>query len=46
MHIYESYGHDNDNTDNNSLSVKQCMLFFLQTLPRILCAGAISRVCF
>ena len=27
-------------------SVKPCMLFFIQTLPRILCAGAISRVSF
>ena len=28
------------------LSVKSCMLFFTQTLPRILCACAISRVTF
>ena len=27
-------------------SVKLCMLFFIQTLPRILCVGAISRVSF
>ena len=30
----------------NLLSVKPCMLFFIQTLPRILCTGAISRVSF
>ena len=35
-----------DFTDNNLLSVKSCTLFFIQTLPRILCAGAISRVGF
>ena len=28
------------------LSVKPCMLFFIQTLPRILCTGALSRVSF
>ena len=28
------------------LSVNPYMLFFIQTLPRILCAGAISRVSF
>ena len=28
------------------LSVKSYMLFFIQTLPRILCAGAISHVNF
>ena len=35
-------------TDNKLLSVKPCrpMLLFIQTLPRILCAGAISRVSF
>ena len=33
-------------TDIQFLSVKPCMLFFIQTLPRILCAGAISRVSF
>ena len=33
-------------TDDNCLSVKPCMLFFIQTLPRILCAGAISQVSF
>ena len=33
-------------TDNKLLSVKPCMLFFIQTLPRILCAGAVSRVSF
>ena len=33
-------------TADNSLSVKPCMLFFIQTLPRILCAGTISRVSF
>ena len=35
--------------DNKLLSVnmvKPCMLFLIQTLPRILCAGAISRVSF
>ena len=32
--------------DDNCLSVKPCMLCFIQTLPRILCAGAISRVSF
>ena len=31
-------------TDDNFLSVKPCMLFFIQTLPRILCASTISRV--
>ena len=31
-------------TADNCLSVKPCMLFFIQTLPRILCTGAISRV--
>ena len=31
---------------NNLLSMKPCMLFFIQTLPRTLCAGAISRVSF
>ena len=30
----------------NLLSVKPCMLFFIQTLPRILCTSAISRVRF
>ena len=29
-----------------TLSVKPCMLFFIQTLPRILCVGDISRVSF
>ena len=29
-----------------SVSVKPCMLFFIQTLPRILCVGDISRVSF
>ena len=35
-------------TDNKLLSVKPCrpMLLFIQTLLRILCAGAISRVSF
>ena len=33
-------------TVGNCLSVKPRMLFFIQTLPRILCAGAISRVSF
>ena len=33
-------------TADNCLFVKPCMLFFIQTLPRILCAGAISRVSF
>ena len=28
------------------LSVKPCMLFFIQTLPHILCAGAISHASF
>ena len=28
------------------LSVEPCILFFIQTLPRILCAGAVSRVSF
>ena len=32
--------------DNKLLSVKPCMLFFIQTLPRVLCAGAISQVSF
>ena len=31
---------------NKLLSVKPCMLFFIQTLPRILCAGAIRCVSF
>ena len=31
---------------DNNLSVKPCMLFFIQTLPHILCAGAVSRVSF
>ena len=30
----------------NNLSVKPCVLFFIQTLPRILCAWAISRLSF
>ena len=29
-----------------TLSVKPCMLFFIQTLPRMLCVGDISRVSF
>ena len=33
-------------TDDNCLSVKPCMLLFIQILPRILYAGAISRVSF
>ena len=33
-------------TDNYLLSVKPYMLFFIQTLLCIVCAGAISRVCF
>ena len=33
-------------TGNRLFSVKSCMLFFIQTLPRILCAGDISRVGF
>ena len=33
-------------TADNYLSVKPCMLFFIQTLPRILCNGAISRESF
>ena len=33
-------------TDNILLSVKPCMLCFIQTLPRVLCIGAISRVSF
>ena len=33
-------------TDNNLLSVKPCMLFFIHNLPRILCAGTISLVSF
>ena len=33
-------------TDRQLSSVKPCMLFFIRTLPRILCAGAISRVSF
>ena len=34
-------------TDNNLLSVKPCILFFiLQTLLHILCAGNLSRVNF
>ena len=38
-------------TADNYLSVKKCrgagsVLFFIQTLPRILCTGAISRVSF
>ena len=32
-------------TDSN-LFVKPCILFFIQTLPRILCAGVITRVSF
>ena len=32
-------------TDNN-VSVKPCMLFFLYTLPHILCVGARGRVSF
>ena len=37
---------NSDFTDNNLLFVKPCMLFFIQTLPRILCAIAVSRVSF
>ena len=33
-------------TDDNYLSVKPCMPFSIQTLPRKLCAGAISHVSF
>ena len=33
-------------TDRELSAVKPCTLFFIQTLPRILCAGAISRVSF
>ena len=33
-------------TNDNCLSVKSCVLFFIQTLPRILCSGAISYVSF
>ena len=33
-------------TDRQLLAVKPCMVFFIQTLPRILCAGAISHVSF
>ena len=33
-------------TDNNLLFMKPCMLVFIQTLPRVLCAGAISCVSF
>ena len=33
-------------TDRQLLSVKPCVLCFIQALPRILCAGAISRVRF
>ena len=33
-------------TADNCLSVKPCMLFFIQTLPRILCTGAVSLVSF
>ena len=33
-------------TNSNLLSVKPCMLFFIQTLPRVLCTGAISSVSF
>ena len=33
-------------TDDNCLSVKPCMLFFIQTLPCILCVSAISRASF
>ena len=35
-----------DFTVKKLLSVKSSMLFFIQTLPRILCACAISRVTF
>ena len=33
-------------TDNKLLCVKSCMQFFILTLPRVLCAGSISRVSF
>ena len=33
-------------TYNKLTSVKPCVLFFIQTLPHILCTGAISRVSF
>ena len=33
-------------TDNKLLSVKPCMVFFIQTLPRISCTDAISHVSF
>ena len=33
-------------TDNELLSVKPYLLFIIQTLPRILCVGAVSRVSF
>ena len=33
-------------TDRQLSSVKPSMLFFIQTLPRLLCVGAISRVSF
>ena len=33
-------------TDNKLLCVKPWMLFFIQTFPLILCAGAMSRVSF
>ena len=32
--------------DGQLSSVKPCLLFFIQTLPRILCASAMSRVSF
>ena len=33
-------------TDRQLSSVEPCILFFIQTLPRILCVGAISGVSF
>ena len=33
-------------TDRQLSTVKPCMLFYIQTLPRLLCASAISRVGF
>ena len=33
-------------TDRQLSAVEPCMLFFIQTLLRILCASAISRVSF
>ena len=35
-----------EGTDTQLSFVKPCMLFFIQTSPRILCATAISRVSF